>query len=83
MDNLIEKYISSAEAAKILGIYTASVNRLVRQGIIPAVKITGGWLLSRAFVEDMAKKYEGRRGRPRRKRKYTKRGVSDEGSTLR
>ena len=74
MENLIEKYISSAEAAKILGIEVPSVNRLVRQGVIPAVKITGGWLISRAFVEDMAKTYEGRRGRPRIKRKYTKRG---------
>ncbi len=73
MDNLIEKYMSSAEAAKILGIYTASVNRLARQGIIPAVKIGGGWIVSRQFVEDMARSYEGRRGRPRTKRKYTRR----------
>ena len=73
MDNLIENYISSTEAAKILSIEAPSVNRLARQGVIPAVKIAGGWLISRAFIEEMAKKYEGRRGRPRTKRKYIRR----------
>ena len=82
MENLKEKYMSSAEAAKILGIEAPSVNRLARQGVIPAVKIAGGWLISRSFIAEMAKTYEGRRGRPRRKRKYTRRG-SDESSTLR
>lgn len=66
----IEKYISRSEAAKALGIYATSVNRLARRGLIPAVKIEGRWLISRRFVEDMAKSYRGKQGRPRRKRKY-------------
>ena len=73
MENLAEKYMSSAEVAKILGVDTRSVGRLAQQGRLPAQKLANRWLIPRSFVEDMADTYRGRRGRPRKKRKYTRR----------
>lgn len=73
MQELTGLYISTTEAARILSIDPQSAGFLVRTGTIPGVKIANRWLVSRAFVEDMAKTYHGKRGRPRTKRKYTKR----------
>jgi excisionase family DNA binding protein len=60
-------YISSPEAARILQITYVGVAQLARQGKIPAVKIANRWLIPRAFVEEFAQTYEGKRGRPRKK----------------
>jgi excisionase family DNA binding protein len=60
-------YMSSPQAARILGITGVGVAQLVRQGKIPAVKIANRWLIPRAFVEEFARTYEGKRGRPRKK----------------
>lgn len=60
-------YITSPEAGRLLGITQVGVAQLVRQGKIPAVKIANRWLIPRAFVEEYAKTYEGKRGRPRSK----------------
>jgi excisionase family DNA binding protein len=60
-------YMSSPEAAKILRITYVGVAQLARQGKIPAVKIANRWLIPRAFVEEFAQTYEGKRGRPRKK----------------
>ncbi len=60
-------YMSSPQAARILGITGVGVAQLVRQGKIPAVKIANRWLIPRSFVEEFARTYEGKRGRPRRK----------------
>jgi excisionase family DNA binding protein len=60
-------YMSSPQAAKILRITYVGVAQLARQGKIPAVKIANRWLIPRAFVEEFAQTYEGRRGRPRKK----------------
>ncbi len=73
MEGLSEIYISTTEAARILSIDPKSAGHLVRTGTIPGVKLANRWLVSRAFVEEMAKTYHGQRGRPRTKRKYTKR----------
>ena len=73
MEELSEIYISTTEAARILSIDPKSAGHLVRTGTIPGVKLANRWLVSRAFVEEMAKTYHGQRGRPRTKRKYTKR----------
>ena len=73
MQDLKETYLTSPEAARILGVTYVGVAQLARQGKIPAVKIANRWLIPRAFVEEFAKTYEGRRGRPRTKRRYTKR----------
>jgi excisionase family DNA binding protein len=64
-------YMSSPQAAKILRITYVGVAQLARQGKIPAVKIANRWLIPRAFVEEFAKTYEGKRGRPRRKKPFT------------
>ena len=74
MEDLTKFYITAAEAANILSIDPNSAAHLVRNGTIPGVKLANRWLVSRAFVEEMAKTYHGQAGRPRLKRKYTKRG---------
>ncbi|MBN2098220.1 MAG: helix-turn-helix domain-containing protein [Dehalococcoidia bacterium] len=60
-------YVSSPEAAEILRITYVGVAQLARQGKIPAVKIANRWLIPKAFLEEFARTYEGRRGRPRKK----------------
>ena len=67
------RFISSGEAAKVLGITPLATSRLVRQKKIPGVKVGRTYLLSRTTVEEFAKTYVPRKGRPRQKRKYTKR----------
>ena len=56
--------LSAREAAKLLGSHAVSVSRLARQGRLPAEKVANRWLIPRALVEEFAKTYEGRRGRP-------------------
>jgi len=73
MVGLQDTYISSSEAAVILGLRPFGIQKLIRRGQLPAEKIANRWLLSRAVVEEFAKTYEPRRGRPRTKRKYTRR----------
>ena len=58
---------------QILAIDQKSAGYLVRNGTIPGVKVANRWLVAKAFVGEMAKTYHGRRGRPRTKRKYTRR----------
>ena len=69
----IDTFIPSMEAAKILGIHPMAIQRLLRDGKIPAVKMANRWLLRRKDVEEFAKTYFPTVGRPRRKRKYAKR----------
>ena len=59
-------YMSSPQAARLLGITGVGVAQLIRQGKIPAVKIANRWLIPRGFVEEFARTYEGKRGRPRK-----------------
>jgi excisionase family DNA binding protein len=60
-------YMSSPQTAKVLRITYVGVAQLARQGKIPAVKIANRWLIPKAFVEEFAQTYEGKRGRPRKK----------------
>ena len=76
MGSVIKDYMTTAEAATALGVRQDSITRSAREGRLPAEKIAKTWLILRSFVEDMAKTYEGRRGRPRKKRKYTRRAQS-------
>lgn len=68
-------YMSTAEAARTLGITHLAASRLVRQGKLPGVKIGGNYMVPRVAMEELAKTYVPRRGRPRTKRKYTKRSA--------
>ena len=73
IEDLTNSYMPSAEAARILGVHPVAVAQLARKGKIRAVKIANRWLIPRAFVEEFAKTYIPRRGRPRQKRRYTRR----------
>ena len=73
MSTLNETHVSSGEAAKLLGIHPLAIQKLIYQGRLPAEKIAYRWLIPRTALEEFAKTYEGKRGRPRQKRKYTKR----------
>jgi len=76
MQELTGIYISTTDAAHILAVDPKSVGFLIRAGKIPAVKLANRWLISKAVVEEMAKTYHGKPGRPRNKRKYTRRSAS-------
>lgn len=76
MQKLEGTYITTTEAAKLLSIDPKSAGLLVRNGKIPGVKLANRWLIPKDFVEELAKSYRGKRGRPRTKRKYTKRSPS-------
>ena len=73
MSSLKDTYLSSSEAAKILGIHRFTIQKLLQDGRLPGEKIANRWLISRSLVEEYAKTYVPQRGRPRTKRKYTKR----------
>ena len=71
--NLSTTVISSAEAASILGIHPLSIQKLIYSGALSAEKIANRWLIPRDELTEFAKTYNPKRGRPRTKRKYTKR----------
>ena len=60
----MNQFISSTDAAKVLRVHRVAVARLIRQGKLPAIKIANRWLVDREVLEEFAKGYEGRRGRP-------------------
>ncbi len=76
MTSFTTTYLASSDAAEMLGIHHMAIQRLLRDGKLPAVKIANRWLLRRADVEEFAKTYVPKIGRPRQKRVYTKRGTS-------
>ena len=68
-----DEYLTTGEAARILGIHPLAVAHICAAGRLPAEKVAYRWLIPRKALEEFAKTYEGRRGHPRIKRKYTKR----------
>ena len=68
MTGLTDTYVSSLEAATVL-----AIQKLLKAGKLPGEKITNRWLIRRADLEEFAKTYEPKVGRPRSKRKYTRR----------
>ena len=71
--NLTSTVVSSADAAKVLGIHPLSIQKLIYSGALSAEKIANRWLIPRDELTEFAKTYNPNRGRPRIKRKYTKR----------
>jgi len=65
--------MSSSDAARELGITPEAASRLVRQGRLPGVKIGRSYVIPRESVDSLSIGYIPTRGRPRTKRKYTKR----------
>ncbi|MBI4234321.1 MAG: helix-turn-helix domain-containing protein [Chloroflexi bacterium] len=83
MLGLNDAYMSSGEAARVLRMHPLAIQRLILRGQLPGEKIANRWLIPRAAVEELAKTYVPKRGGPRRKRKYTRRGGRhDTGSTV-
>ena len=68
-----DQFITSGEAAKLLGAKHITVTQLCQHGKLPAVKIANRWLIPREELMEFARTYNPSRGRPRTKRKYTKR----------
>ena len=66
-------YIASSEAARVLGIHPMSIQKLFQDGKLRGEKIANRWLVRRADLEEFAKTYVPEVGRPRTKRKYTRR----------
>ena len=58
--------LSTAEVAKHLGIHHFSVSRIIKQGRLPAQLVGKSWVVREEDVEELAKSYEARRGRPRK-----------------
>ena len=73
MMDLTDTYVSSAEAAIVLGVHPMSMQKLFREGTLNGVKIANRWIIRRAALEEFAKTYVPKVGRPRTKRKYTRR----------
>ena len=71
--DLSSTVVSSAEAARVLGIHPLSIQKLIYSGALSAEKIANRWLIPREELMEFAKTYNPSRGRPRTKRKYTKR----------
>lgn len=70
---LSDEYVTTSEAARVLGIHPLAVSHICAAGRLPAEKIAYRWLIPLKALEEFAKTYVPRRGRPRTKRKYTKR----------
>ncbi len=70
MNNTLSDYMTTGEAAGILGIDPKSTAHLVRKGRILGIKIANRWLVDRSFIEEFAKTYEAKRGRPTGWRKH-------------
>jgi excisionase family DNA binding protein len=75
MATLTQSVVSSSEAAAFLGIHPLSIQKLIYSGSLSAEKIANRWLIQRDELAEFAKTYNPNRGRPRTKRKYTKRST--------
>ena len=71
--NLLNSVLSTSEAANVLGIHPLSIQKLIYSGALSAEKIANRWLIQKDELTEFAKTYNPSRGRPRTKRKYTKR----------
>ena len=67
------RLLATGEVAKVLGIAAMSASRLIKQGRLPAIKVGRFYVVPREAVEKFAGTYQPKVGRPRMKRKYTKR----------
>lgn len=61
---ILNGYLNVKEGAEILGIHTGTLKRLCRENKIVAEKVHNGWLIHGDVVQEFAKRYDGRRGRP-------------------
>ena len=73
MTGLTDTYVSSLEAATFLAIHPMAIQKLLKAGKLRGEKIVNRWLIRRVDLEEFAKTYVPKVGRPRTKRKYTRR----------
>ena len=66
-------FMSSAEHARKLGMIQEAASNQVEQGKLPGVKIGRSYVIPRESVDSFSIGYVPARGRPKAKRKYTKR----------
>lgn len=66
-------YIGTKDAAARLGCRLETVNDLIHRGALPGVMVAYRWLIPLDELDEFAKTYVSKKGRPRTKRKYTKR----------
>ncbi len=66
MSSLNDTYVSTGEAARVLGMHRFAVQRLIHGGRLPAERIANRWFIPRKALEELAKTYVPRRGRPRK-----------------
>lgn len=69
------EYLSTTEAARLLKASRDSVVRLIARGKLRGAWIARRWLVTRSQVEQLAKTYTPQVGKPRQKRKYSKRSL--------
>lgn len=67
--SITDQYVTAKEAAAKLGIHPNSLSFLCQTGKLPAERIANRWLIPRESLELFALSYEGKPGRPRKKRK--------------
>ena len=75
MSTLTDTFLSTGEAAKVLRIHPMAIQKLIHREQLHAEKIANRWIIRRSDLDELAKVYVPRRGRPRTKRKYTKRSL--------
>ena len=74
MTSLTRQYVTSQEAARILGINPRALANMAAAGRLPgAEKVAYRWLVHRDTLTEFARTYEARRGRPRTKRNRSRR----------
>lgn len=64
MNKVSSVYLSTSEVAKILHIHPFSVQYLIRSRRLPGEKVANRWLIRRSVLEEFAKTYVPKRGRP-------------------
>ena len=64
----VDEVLGSTEVGHRLGIHPLSASRLIRQGKLPGNKVGRSWVVKARDVERLARTYEGRQGRPRKRR---------------
>jgi len=57
--------LSASEAAKRLGVHSKTASRLMRLQRMGAVKVANRWVVEEAILEEFAKTYVAREGRPK------------------
>jgi excisionase family DNA binding protein len=65
--HMTTEYLSTGEAARILGVSRVAVTLMVQQGKLPAIRVGRSWAVHRDALLEFARTYrKGAGGRPRR-----------------